>query len=332
MQCRAQNPSWLKTMLRVRDPSVSLPYYTKHFGMTLIDVYDFPEANMSAYFLASLPPGATAPTPGTPEAHAYLWNLSGTCLQLVYTYGAEKDGTKYHPGNADKDGFGHIAFNVADVYASCAKLEQDGVTFKKKPDEGRMKGLAFAYDPDGYWVEIVKRAEEGCDWTGFNLSQTMLRIKDPEKSIPFYRDALGMTLLRQSDHGVGTDWAFSLYFLGYGEEGKSTKERFNPVLELTHNHGTEKDESFAYVNGNAPPDRMGFSNNAFLVDDVDKACEAFDNMGAPFVKKPTEDPFKGIAFVQDPDGYHIEICQRGGQDVLNPFLGDGTKAYGMSSL
>ena len=68
-----------------------------------------------------------------------------------------------------------------DVYAFTEELVEEGVEFKKKPDEGKMKGLAFAYDPDGYWVELVKRsAGHGLD-TKANLSQTMLRIKDPKK-------------------------------------------------------------------------------------------------------------------------------------------------------
>ena len=107
----------------------------------------------------------------------------------------------------EKDGFGHIAFNTDDVYAACDKLEKAGVTFKKKPDEGRMKGLAFAYDPDGYWVEIVKRSEADKIANYFNFSQTMLRIKDPTKSIAFY-EAFGMTEVRQKNYGD-----FSNYFL-----------------------------------------------------------------------------------------------------------------------
>ena len=87
-----------------------------------------------------------------------------------------------------------MAFNCDDVYASCAELEAKGVQFKKKPDEGRMKGLAFAYDPDGYWVEICSRGSQvGKIKNTFNLSQTMLRIKDPKLTIPFYK-ALGMTV------------------------------------------------------------------------------------------------------------------------------------------
>merc|ERR1719410_1387157 len=86
---------------------------------------------------------------------------------FVHVRGDEKKDLKMNHGN-DKSlakptgrGFGHIAFNCADVYASCKTLDKNGVKMQKKPDEGRMKGLAFALDPDGYWIEIVKRAD-GC--------------------------------------------------------------------------------------------------------------------------------------------------------------------------
>lgn len=62
-------------------------------------------------------------------------------------------------------------------------------------DEGRMKGLAFAYDPSGYWVELVKRNEEAGFPEKFNLGQTMLRVKDAEKSVAFYA-GMGMTKAR----------------------------------------------------------------------------------------------------------------------------------------
>ena len=67
-----------------------------------------------------------------------MWSIEGTALELTHNYGTEKDDFGgYHPGNQENDGFGHVAFNTDDVYAACDKLEAAGVTFKKKPDEGR---------------------------------------------------------------------------------------------------------------------------------------------------------------------------------------------------
>jgi lactoylglutathione lyase len=156
----------------------------------------------------------------------------------------------------------------------------------------RMKGLAFAYDPDGYWVEIVKRNEPNQIKNYFNFSQTMLRIKDPSKSIPFY-EALGMKLIRGKNYGD-----FSNYFLASAsnvdesvdysslsdDEAKSKLSMmFGPVLELTHNHGTEKDEGFKHYNGNEEG-RQGFGHIGFLVDDVYAACDSIREMGYGFKK------------------------------------------------
>lgn len=60
-----------------------------------------------------------------------------------------------------KIGFGHIGFLVDDVDKRCAELEAKGTAFQKKPNDGNMKGLAFALDPDGYWIEIIKRGQSG---------------------------------------------------------------------------------------------------------------------------------------------------------------------------
>ena len=105
------------------------------WGCTLVQ-YEF-----SLYFLMSFPKGTEYKhEPGSEEAHDFLWNTNGTTIELTHNYGSEsKDGPVYHPGNAQGDGFGHLAVSCDDVYAACDELEANGVTFKKKPDEGRMK-------------------------------------------------------------------------------------------------------------------------------------------------------------------------------------------------
>lgn len=123
---KAQKLSWQQTMLRIKDPKKSVAFYEKHFGMKLVDKLEFPEYKFDLYFMESIPAGtAYNLTPGSDEAHKYLWTMGGTTLELTHNYGTESDDAfKHHPGNQEKDGFGHIAFNTADVYAASAKLEE----------------------------------------------------------------------------------------------------------------------------------------------------------------------------------------------------------------
>lgn len=71
-------------------------------------------------------------------------------------WGTETDPEfKYHNGNADPKGFGHLAIRVPDTEAACERMESLDVKFIKKPNEGKMKGIAFIVDPDGYWIELI---------------------------------------------------------------------------------------------------------------------------------------------------------------------------------
>lgn len=142
------------------------------------------------------------------------------------------------------------------------------------------------------------------------LNHSMIRVKDPARSIDFYRDQLGMTLLDRYDFPASS---FSLYFLGYpagpvpDERGARVKWVFEQrgLLELTHNWGSEDDPEFSYHNGNSDP--RGFGHLGLCVPDVQALCDKLEAAGVEFVKRPQDGSMKGIAFVKDPDGYWIEL-------------------------
>ena len=151
---------------------------------------------------------------------------------------------------------------------------------------------------------------------GYVLNQTMLRIRNPDETVPFYTDVLGMSLLAKFDFPA---MEFSLYFMGYedpsdvpvdpAEQARWVFSR-PALLELTHNWGTEKDADFSYHNGNDDP--RGFGHIGVTVPDVYTACERFETMGVNFVKRPDDGSMKGLAFIQDPDGYWVEILSSQG--------------------
>jgi lactoylglutathione lyase len=129
------------------------------------------------------------------------------------------------------------------------------------------------------------------------MLHTMLRVGDLERSLRFYCEVLGMRLLRRKDY---PDGRFTLAFVGYGDEAQHT------VVELTHNWDTPQ-----YDLGNA------FGHLALGVDDIYGACADLRTKGAKIVREPGPMKHGGseIAFIEDPDGYKIELIQlRGRQD------------------
>lgn len=145
-----------QTMLRIKDPERSLDFYTGVLGMTLIRKLDFEAAQFSLYFLGLLTDAQRAEMPPDPQVRSEWLFGQPALLELTHNWGTEKDPAQhYHDGNAEPQGFGHIGIAVPDVYAACERFERLGVEFVKKPDDGRMKGLAFIRDPDGYWIEVL---------------------------------------------------------------------------------------------------------------------------------------------------------------------------------
>lgn len=127
------------------------------------------------------------------------------------------------------------------------------------------------------------------------LLHTMIRVGNLQRSIEFYTQVLDMQLLRQQDY---PDGRFTLAFVGFGEESENT------VIELTHNWDTDQ-----YDLGN------GFGHIAIEVEDAKLACDKVRNRGGKVVREagPMKHGTTIIAFIEDPDGYKIELIQKGTQ-------------------
>ncbi len=125
------------------------------------------------------------------------------------------------------------------------------------------------------------------------LLHTMLRVKDLEETINFYKKFFGMKVLRQQDY---PDGKFSLAFIGYGDEVNNT------VIELTYNWDTTN-----YDHGGA------FGHIAIEVDDAYETCNKIKSMGGKILRDagPMMHGTTVIAFIEDPNGYKVELIQKG---------------------
>ncbi|KAK1846191.1 lactoylglutathione lyase [Colletotrichum chrysophilum] len=298
-----KNYKFNHSMIRVKDPKRSVKFY-ETLGMSVIKEIKQPEAKFDLYFLAYDSPKAASAGNSTFDREGII--------ELTHNYGTEDDAEyKINNGNTEPHrGFGHTCISVDNIQAACQRLEDAGYAFKKKLTDGRMRHIAFVLDPDEYWVEIIgqKPIEETesiktTDVTTYRMNHTMLRVKDYEKSLKFYQEVLGMTLIRKNE---ASD--FTLFFLAYGDlkEGESQAQR-EGILELTWNHGTEKDESFSYHNGNDQP--QGFGHICVTVDNIDAACARFEDLKCNWKKRLTDGRMKNVAFLLDPDNYWVEVVQ-----------------------
>ena len=144
------------TMLRVKDPVKSLEFYTGVLGMTLLAVKKFPEMEFDLYFLAKLTDSERENLPAGEDLEIFAFRQRGI-LELTHNYGTEtKSDFSYHDGNGEPQGFGHICFSVPNLDEAVAWFDKNNVEFKKRPEDGSMKNIAFIKDVDGYWIEIVQ--------------------------------------------------------------------------------------------------------------------------------------------------------------------------------
>lgn len=144
--------------------------------------------------------------------------------------------------------------------------------------------------PDSAEARIPPRP---ADTAGMRMLHTMIRVLDLEKSIAFYCGQLGMNLIRRKDYESGR---FTLAFVGYGDENDTS------VIELTHNW----DQKEPYAIGS------GFGHMALAVGDIYKTCERLAAAGVKIPRAPGPMKHGGavIAFIEDPDGYKIELIER----------------------
>lgn len=142
--------------------------------------------------------------------------------------------------------------------------------------------------------EAQPQAEPG-DASGYRMLHTMIRVKDLDRSLDFYTRLMGMKVLRKRDVPAGK---YSLAFVGYGEE------RSNAVIELTYNW----DQKDGYELG------TGFGHLAIGVPDAYAVCDRLAAAGVKITRPagPVQHGTTVIAFVEDPDGYKIELIQTGG--------------------
>ena len=141
--------------------------------------------------------------------------------------------------------------------------------------------------------DALPKTASSQDTSKFRMLHTMIRVFDLDKSIDFYTRLLGMKLLRKNDYPTGE---FSLAFVGYGDEADNT------VVELTHNWPRKE----PYTLGD------GFGHLALGVPDIYGTCDQLAKDGVKITRPPG--PMKHgttvIAFIEDPDGYKIELIQR----------------------
>jgi lactoylglutathione lyase len=142
-------------------------------------------------------------------------------------------------------------------------------------------------------VATKTTSSAGSAFQGSRLLHTMIRVKDLDKSLDFYTRLLGMNLIRKKDYPTGE---FTLAFVGYGEESEAS------VIELTYN----------WPRKDPYPIGEGFGHLAISTKDIYGACERLASEGVKVPRPPGPMKHGGsvIAFIEDPDGYKIELIQK----------------------
>lgn len=292
--------------------------------MSLLKEFQLPDYKLSLYFLAygnCLQPSVFFCSECTAEylldchrSNSHNEHMSDRegVIELSHEYGTENYPTfKPDNGSSNPRGFAHICISVDSIEAACKRVSRLGYRVQKRLDTGSVDDFAFVLDPDDYWVQIVahnfaRDTEDSTitDTKSYRMNHTMLRVKDKDISVKFYKEVLGMKLRRVSKQH---DSGFNIYCLGYSPPVESNtvyhsiaEANCEGLLVLKWYYGTEKEEGKVYHDGNTDP--QGFGHICVSVDDLQLACQRWEDMGAVWHKRLDDGPFR-VAFMLDPDEY-----------------------------
>lgn len=180
--------------------------------------------------------------------------------------------------------------------------------------EKHFDSLSSAKVPSTVMPSLPKMAPDFSQW---KMNHTMIRVKDPLKSIEFYSE-LGFVLI---DKLAQPDFNFDLYFLAHDAQGRSPsagkiRSDRQGILELTHNYGTEKDDSYCVSSGNEEP-HLGLQHLGIAIDSLAAACRWLDNLNVEWLEHPNAENSHTLgkrliksAILRDPDGYHVELNEK----------------------
>jgi len=230
----------------------------------------------------------------------------------------------------------------------CAPLTSSFVNYPSKPlpflsRSSKAINMSNAGSSEGSIdVSRFMTGERPDGTSDFVMQQTMIRVKDPERSLEFYCDVLGFKLVMFREF---PQWNFNVYFVAPVDSADIPEDdadaqwnycmKLPGCIEVTWNYGSEKEEGMVYNTGNGDSTgtgdgssvKGGFGHLGITVPDVYEACERFKKMGCTFTKTPNSGGMKGLAFIKDPDGYLVEILPQGPM-ITKPVDCDGIEADG----
>ncbi len=288
--------------LTVADPAASLAFYHRYFGMSLHATFE--SDGRRHYYL-----GFGVPRP---DGDAAIPDYPGCLLELTY---AADDEFSTGPIDGAVPGYWKIALSVADLDMARERLLADGLEVSEPVMVPDVAYLCHCSDPDGYDIELIQHrfpanhSESPYD-PGFALgtrtsfSLVTYRVRDPQASLAFYRQQLGLRLLSKQ---VLAERGFTLYFLSADAESAPDDDveavgirewlwqRPYTLIELQHVHGTEADPEYGYPTG----PETGFRGIRLL---AAKLAGDGDVVTLPRLARRCQR-------LVDPDGYSIEVIE-----------------------